>query len=143
MEAQRIAAIVEAKTWIGTPWHHQAHVKGAGVDCVWLLIKVFQHIGKLPEDYDPGNYSREWYFHKAEEKYMMGVEQYAKRLPEGQPPQPADVALYKIGKCVSHGGIVLDDKLLIHANRRNKRVEVAMLRDANLAPYLHSFWTPF
>jgi NlpC/P60 family putative phage cell wall peptidase len=30
--------IAEARTWIGTPYHHQARVKGVGVDCVGLVI---------------------------------------------------------------------------------------------------------
>ena len=29
-----------ARTWLGTPYHHQGRVKGAGVDCGGLVIGV-------------------------------------------------------------------------------------------------------
>ena len=32
--ALRAAVVTEAKTWIGTPFHHAARVRGAGVDCL-------------------------------------------------------------------------------------------------------------
>ncbi len=123
-------------TWLGTPYHHQAHVKGHGVDCVWLLIEVYKKVGIVDADLDPGNYSREWYFHRSEEIYMGGVERYAHRI---ETPRPGDVALYKYGRCVSHGAILLGDGFLIHANRRVGKVERCDL--ATMAPHLHSYWS--
>ncbi len=31
-----------ARTWLGTPYHHQGRLKGVGVDCAGLLIGVAQ-----------------------------------------------------------------------------------------------------
>ena len=35
----------EAREWIGTPYHHQARVKGAGCDCVGLFIGIGESVG--------------------------------------------------------------------------------------------------
>ncbi len=139
----RRRVVAEARSWTGTPYHHQGSLKGVGVDCVWLLVRVFQAVGVVPADFNPGNYSREWYFHRSEEVYLAGVQTYARPLPDDVAPQPGDVALYKVGKCVSHGAIIVDDELLVHANRKARQVEIALRREADLVTHFHSYWTPF
>ncbi len=47
----------EARSWIGTPFHHQARQKGVGVDCAGLIIGVANQL-KI-SDYDYHNYGRE------------------------------------------------------------------------------------
>ena len=42
--------VSEARTWVGTPFHHQARVKGAGVDCVGLAIGVANTLGLVVKD---------------------------------------------------------------------------------------------
>lgn len=43
-------AIAEARTWIGTPYLHQASTRGAGTDCLGLLRGVWRAIhGAEPE----------------------------------------------------------------------------------------------
>lgn len=39
--------LAEAKSWVGTPYLHQACVKGVGVDCVNLIIAVGAATGLL------------------------------------------------------------------------------------------------
>ena len=42
--------VVEARSWIGTPYLHQASVRGAGADCLGLLRGVWRVvIGAEPE----------------------------------------------------------------------------------------------
>jgi cell wall-associated NlpC family hydrolase len=43
--SQRAAVVAEAKTWIGTPYHHAADVKGHGVDCAMLLVRIYGDLG--------------------------------------------------------------------------------------------------
>lgn len=40
--------IAEARTWIGTPYHHQQCAKGHGVDCAQLIAGVGNAIGLMP-----------------------------------------------------------------------------------------------
>lgn len=61
-DPRRLAVIAEARTWIGTPFRHQAAVKGAGADCGGLVRGVGEAAGVLR--IDPvvwrrlGNYGR-------------------------------------------------------------------------------------
>lgn len=42
------AVIAEARTWLGTPFHHQASLKGVGCDCAGLIRGVGHACGILP-----------------------------------------------------------------------------------------------
>ena len=37
--------VAEARSWLGTRWHHQASVKGVGCDCAGLVIGVARSLG--------------------------------------------------------------------------------------------------
>lgn len=43
----RAAIVEEARTWLGTPFQHQARLKGVGVDCLGLIGEVGAAL-KLP-----------------------------------------------------------------------------------------------
>ena len=45
--AERAAVITEARTWIGTRFHHNAAVKGSGVDCARLVAAVYTDCGVI------------------------------------------------------------------------------------------------
>lgn len=45
---KRTEVIIEARRWIGTPYHHQAALRGVGVDCVGLIRGVGFAVGVLP-----------------------------------------------------------------------------------------------
>lgn len=57
--ADPAAVLAEARRWIGTPYHHQAAVRGAGCDCVGLVRGVYQALGCGPVGEVPA-YSRDW-----------------------------------------------------------------------------------
>lgn len=50
--ATRSQIVAEARTWIGTPWHHQGRLKGpsGGVDCVGLLVGTARACGLALDD---------------------------------------------------------------------------------------------
>jgi NlpC/P60 family putative phage cell wall peptidase len=47
----RPEVVAETRTWKGTPFHHQAELKGVGVDCAGLLRGVCIALGVLPSTY--------------------------------------------------------------------------------------------
>lgn len=50
MSARADAVVAAARGWIGTPYVHQASVRGAGTDCLGLLRGVWREvIGAEPE----------------------------------------------------------------------------------------------
>jgi cell wall-associated NlpC family hydrolase len=106
--------IDEALSWLNTPYHSGARVKGVGVDCGQLLIAVYEAAGVIPPgDCEPGPYSPEWHLHRSEEKYLAWVQKYCD--PAEGKPQPGDIAVFQYGRCVSHAGIVLQWPQIIHA----------------------------
>lgn len=49
--------VAAARAWIDTPFHHQARVKGAGVDCIGLIIGVARELGLVAPDFDVQGYA--------------------------------------------------------------------------------------
>lgn len=111
----RAAIVAEAETWLRTPYHHQAAVKGHGVDCAQILIEVYAAVG-LAAKFDAGYYPSDWMLHRSEERYLGNVEQYCTRT---EVPLPGDIALFKFGRCFSHSAIVVDYPSVIHAQRED------------------------
>ncbi len=99
---ERAAVVAAARSWIGTPYHHAADVKGVGADCAMLLVRVYCDLGLVPP-FDPRPYTRDWMLHRNEEKYLGFLLDRARVV---DPPEPGDVALFQFGRCFSHGGIV-------------------------------------
>lgn len=109
----------EAVTWLGTPYHHHARIKGAGVDCAQLLIGVFEACGMVPA-IDTGHYPVDWHMHRNEEIFSAWLAKYAARI-EDAPPRTGDVYLFRWGRTFAHGAIYVGlpdmdlQGLLIHA----------------------------
>jgi cell wall-associated NlpC family hydrolase len=114
----RAAIVAEARTWLGTPWHHAARVKGAGVDCGQFLIAAYTGAGLVP-GFETGPYSIDHMMHSGEELFLGFVEAHLDRTDT---PLPGDVAVWRYGRCFSHGAIVLDWPLIIHAHRPDRAV---------------------
>jgi cell wall-associated NlpC family hydrolase len=119
----RVDAI--ARTWIGTPFHDHARVKGAGVDCAQILLATFEEAGLIPHT-DVGHYSAQFFQHSPEERYLGWVTKFAREIPLEQ-VRHGDVALYKIGRCFAHAAIVVRPGWphIIHAHAGGKVVRRA------------------
>jgi cell wall-associated NlpC family hydrolase len=127
--------VAEARSWLGTRWHDQADIKGAGVDCAMLLCRVFVDLGLVPP-FDPRPYPRHHYLHRGDELFLGWVQKYGRQVNS---PLPGDVALFSFGRTVGHGAIVVDHGLIIHAWETTGRVELTEIR--SLEERLHSFWS--
>jgi cell wall-associated NlpC family hydrolase len=101
-DMQRAAVVAAARAWIGTPYHHMADIKGAGVDCAMLLVRVYCDLG-LVSPFDPRPYTQDWMMHRNEERYLGFLLERARIVAK---PDAGDVILFKIGRCFAHGGIV-------------------------------------
>jgi NlpC/P60 family putative phage cell wall peptidase len=110
---QRAAVVAEARSWLKTPYHHAADVRGAGVDCGMLLVRVFVDTG-LCEPFDPRPYPPDWMLHRSEEKYLGFVFDHTKEVDR---PLPGDVMVFRYGRAYSHGGIVVmaNPLTIVHA----------------------------
>ena len=116
----RSRVVAAARAWIGTPYHHAADVKGAGVDCAMLLVRVFCDLG-LVAPFDPRPYTKDWMLHRDEERYLGFL---LERAHEVAAPDIGDIMLFRVGRCFAHGGIVsaTEPLALIHAFARARCV---------------------
>lgn len=143
---ERAAVVDEARRWIGTPYYPAADLRGVGVDCGMLLVRVFVDTG-LCEPFDPRPYSQDWHLHRGEERYLGFV---FDRCHERREAWPGDVAVFRYGRCYSHGGIVTKTSPLtiIHAFSPAGCVlediveHHSVLGDSNRQRRIFSRWAP-
>lgn len=114
-DEQRIAVVAEAETWLRTPYHSNAAVKGAGADCALMPLQVYlATLPGLPVIPLPP-YVEQWYLNRSEEKYLEYVLALGAREIAEADVRPGDFALWRIGRVYSHGGIVTAWPEIIHA----------------------------
>jgi cell wall-associated NlpC family hydrolase len=141
---QRAVVVAEARSWIGTPYHNCADLKGVGVDCGMLLVRVFVDAG-LCAPFDPRPYPIDWHLHKGDERYLGFIFDRGSEVSE---PQPGDVMVLRYGRSYAHGGIVTKPRptTFVHAFHPARRVleeEIAhnsVLSDTRRAPRFFSYW---
>ena len=116
----RDAIVSEAKTWLRTPWHHRGCVKGAGVDCVFLLVGVYNAVGIADiKDADIPYYPADIMMNRNSETVL---EEVMRRAYEVDAPDVGDIAVWKFGRIYSHAAIVTAWPEIIHAHRRDGMV---------------------
>lgn len=104
-----------AESWIGTPYQHQASVKGVGCDCLGLIRGVWRDVyGEEPEAvpaYSPG-----WAEAARGETLARAAARHLKEVPCAQ-FQPGDMLLFRWreGLAAKHAGIAAQGGFMIHA----------------------------
>lgn len=123
------AGIVRAaRGWIGTPYVHQASVRGAGCDCLGLLRGVWRDcLGPEPETVPP--YTMDWSEPQGDEALMRLGLRLMRRKPRDD-AAPGDVLLFRMkeGAVAKHLGLqarVGTDPSFIHAYTGHGVIESA------------------
>ncbi len=87
--------VVAARGWIGTPYRHQASVKGVGCDCLGLVRGVWREVvGDEPERVPP--YSPDWAEVVGEETLLEAARRYLVEIALGE-ARVGDVLLFRMG----------------------------------------------
>ena len=113
-DEQRACVVQEALSWLHTPYHHHARIKGVGVDCAQLLCAVFEATGLVPP-IETGAYPTDWHLHRNEELFSGWMARYAREPHAALPMRLGEVCLFRYGRTFSHGAIYVGDGLLVHA----------------------------
>lgn len=124
---ERLDVIVEARSWLGTPYHSAANVKGIGCDCLMFPAAVYAQVGVIPKQTVPF-YPPDWHLHRSDERYLDGVLTVAAEVGV---PQPGDFALWRIGRALAHGAIVIAWPHIIHAVQ-----SIGVMEDRDIPPAL-------
>ena len=99
------AIVTAARGWIGTPYVHQASLRGSGADCLGLLRGVWREVlGTEPEAVPA--YTMDWSEPQGEERLW----QAARRHLVPKPPAaeaPGDILLFRMrdGSVAKHLGL--------------------------------------
>lgn len=108
----------EARTWIGTPFHHQARLKGHGVDCIGLVVGVAGALGL--QHADRSDYSR------LPDGITLAAELNAQMF-KVEKMQAGDVLLFAMPKLPRHVAICSTNGRMVHATSLvDKCVEVTI-----------------
>lgn len=142
--SRRAAIVAEAMSWIGTPWHHAARVKGAGVDCGQLIAAVFEAVG-LTGPLTIAPYPQDFMLHNNREMFREYVEAGgARKVPDGVRPGPGDICLFRFGRVISHAAIVTTFPEVVHSYVDTRRVTVDDVeRNPRLRERYVGAWTIF
>lgn len=107
--------VAAAREWIGTPYRHQASVKGVGCDCLGLVRGVWREVvGDEPERVPP--YSPDWAEVSGEETLLGAARRHLEEIAIGE-ARVGDVLLFRmgLGAVAKHVGIVSGEDRIIHA----------------------------
>jgi NlpC/P60 family putative phage cell wall peptidase len=119
----RAAIIAEARTWIGTPYRHQASLKGAGADCLGLIRGVWRGIyGDEPEL--PGPYTPNWAEETASETLRDAARRHLIEIDKRE-FRAGDVVLIRMRDAgpAKHAAIMSGQATIIHAYDRHAVAE--------------------
>jgi NlpC/P60 family putative phage cell wall peptidase len=130
MSLARAAIVAEARSWIGTPYRHQASLKGVGCDCLGLVRGVWRAvIGAEPEAAPP--YSPDWAEALGEETLAAAAARHLAPVALGE-IEPGDVLLFRWRAHLpaKHAAILVEPDRMVHAHDSAAVAEV----------YLASWW---
>ena len=126
MPYSRQDIVAETRDWIGTPYQHQASLKGVGCDCLGLVRGVWRAVvGAEPERAPP--YAPGWAeaasgepLAEAAARHLIAIER--DKFAEG------DVLLFRwrANLPAKHAAIVTTQDLMVHAHDGAAVAEVAL-----------------
>ena len=114
-----------ARKWLGTPYQHQASLRGVGCDCLGLIRGVWRElIGPEPEPMRP--YSQDWAEAGGEETLLAVGETHFEKVDDWR---PGDVLLFRFrdGVPAKHLAIATASDRMIHSHDRACVAEVAII----------------
>jgi NlpC/P60 family putative phage cell wall peptidase len=125
--------VIQARTWIGTPFHHQARLKGKGCDCLGLIVGVVDELGLKDKNDQPlSGYDEVTYSKEPDGAYLM--EKLTALLDEVPivEARAGDLALFTVRNNPQHMAFLTDyeDTLgMVHSYAPARRVVEHRLDD--------------
>lgn len=111
----RTKVVHAARSWIGTPYHHRASLKGAGVDCIGLVLGVWRELfGSEPEVLPA--YSGDWAEATGQEAMLAAAHRHFDAVPLKH-IKPGDILVFRLRAetIAKHTAILSEPGRMIHA----------------------------
>ena len=114
----RTRALIAARDWLGTPYRHQASLKGEGADCLGLVRGIWREV-VAPEPEALPAYGPDWAEAGGEDLLWTAARRWLVEIPVER-ARPGDVLLFRMapGVPAKHCAILSDDAgegRMIHA----------------------------
>lgn len=131
MSYSRNDIIVEARRWLGTPYHHQASLRGVGTDCLGLVRGVWRALHGAEAEPVPA-YSRDWAEATGDETMLAAARRHLREI-DRTTAQPGDVLIFRFRAyaVAKHVAILAGPTRMIHA------VEGLAVAEVALVPWWH------
>ena len=127
-------AVVAARCWLGTPYRHQASVKGVGADCLGLVRGVWREVvGEEPEAVAP--YSADWAEVGGRETLLEAAGRWLMAVPV-EAMRAGDVLLFRM----SPGAAAKHCAILSHVGEPEPRMTHAYWGRAVVESWMGTWW---
>ncbi|CAL8981435.1 hypothetical protein RHODGE_RHODGE_04387 [Rhodoplanes serenus] len=126
MVIERATIVAEARSWIGTPYRHQASVKGVGCDCLGLVRGIWRALhGDEPEPLPA--YTPDWAEATGRDTLLAAAGRHLITIAPDT-ARPGDVLLFRwrAGLPSKHAAIVTAPDLMVHAHDGARVAEVVI-----------------
>ena len=118
--------ITVVRSWLGTPYHDQASLKGVGSDCLGLARGVWREVVG-PEPFPIPPYSRDWGESGPREVLAEGARRMMSESVPADPIPGALILFRMIPRAIAkHVGIVTGPDTFLHAYERLGVIEEPM-----------------
>ena len=122
----RLAIVAAARRYVGTPYHHQAALAGAGCDCLGLVRGVWRELyGEEPEA--PPPYTPDW-GETGETEHILAAAQRHMVPVALAAADAGDVVVFRLRRplIAKHIAILTGPARMIHAQSNDQVREVTM-----------------
>ena len=111
----RADIVAAARSWLGTPYHHQAALKGVGCDCLGLVRGVYEELTGKPAE-TPPPYSRDWAEAASAETMIEAAHRHLDPIAPAE-AGAGDVVIFRLraGAMAKHAAILTGEGRMIHA----------------------------
>lgn len=125
LDVSRSEIVRVARSWIGTPYHHQASLAGVGTDCIGLVRGVWRSLyGTEPAALPP--YTRDWAEASGRETLLEAAREHLVEIERAR-ARPGDVLVFRLRTSLpaKHVAILATNATMIHAMEGAPVAEVA------------------
>jgi NlpC/P60 family putative phage cell wall peptidase len=100
-DRQQVVAV--ARSWVDTPFHHQARLKHVGVDCIGLVIGIARELALVAPDFDVQGYAE-----TPDGRTLMRLATLHMVEIDREAMAPGDIVVTRFDQGAQHFGILGD-----------------------------------